>query len=477
MMRKTLTLVAAMGLLVAACGDDEDSDAGSTSTAAAETTAAPETTGAPDSTSVETTAGGSDASGVTLDEAGRLVPAECTGDDNVANEDEGVTEDKVNLAALNMDLKPVADLGFSASDRDMSYMKSVFIDAANATGGVCGRTIDLQQVLFNILAGASAIGEGCVEVTQDRANLAVLSGHFQDPLCITAAGVPLLVGYDITEAEMADSDGLLFSRYPSVNDQYRATAQYALDSGALDGKVGVWYGEVETELGDVAEDVVLPMLDAADIDYTAVRTDYAGPQDPQGNAVLTAAATEFASAGVDTVLTFVGNMNLSGLQLELDAQGVTPHYISMPIAGNSANELFAVAMGTGEITDGMEYVTFSEGLTELDASNPIAKSCNDQWTELTGEVVEPNTYGYLLVTVMCVTVDETIAALSLAGGDLTRESFVKALDALPSHEPTPFFGATDWSPEYRFGPAVFSVQDFDGATNTVSTREETFTVR
>ena len=66
-MRKTLTLVAAMGLLVAACGDDEESDAGSTSTAAAETTAAPETTGAPDSTSVETTAGGSDASGVTLD--------------------------------------------------------------------------------------------------------------------------------------------------------------------------------------------------------------------------------------------------------------------------------------------------------------------------------------------------------------------------------------------------------------------------
>jgi ABC-type branched-subunit amino acid transport system substrate-binding protein len=474
MMRKPLVLVAAMGLLVAACGGDEESDAGSTSTVAAETTAAPETTRAPDDTSVETTAGGSDVGGVTLDEAGRLVPAECSGDDNVANEDEGVTADTVNLVALNIDLAPVAELGFAASGRDMSYMSSVFVDEINDKGGVCGRTIDLAQVKYNALEGATARGESCVEATQDRANLAAFSVAYEDPVCVTEGGVVMIDHADVTEGQSADSGGLLFSRKPSVEDQYLATVQYALDSGALDGKVGVWYGDIRSELSDAFEDVVMPILDEADIDYTAVRTDFPGPYVPEGNAVLTAAATEFASAGVDTMLLFVNNLNLTGLQLELDAQGAHPRYVSMPISANTTNELFAEAYGTRDIADGMEYVTYTASPTEIDESDPVARSCNEVWTQRTGELVETNTFDYQLVGTVCAIVDEIVAALSVAGGALSRESFVAALDSLPAHHAPSLFSDIDWLPDYHFGPTLFSVQDYQGGTNTMVTRADRF---
>ena len=430
--RKLTTLVLAMGLLASACGDDDEPGAGSETTSAAETTLAADaadttdTTVAPESTAVETTTGG-DAGGVTLDDSGRLVPAECTGDDNVANEDEGVTADSVNLATINVDLGPIADLGFSASGVDLGHLTSVYVDAANAAGGVCGRRIDLEQTKYDILGGAGPMGEACVQVTQDRTNLAALATAYQDPLCVTDAGVALFDAYDVFESEMEVAGGLLVGRKPSVEDQYRATAQYALDSGALDGKVGVFYGDGRTEFADIAEEFVLPMLDEAEVDYTAVRTDFPGPYVSEGNAVLTAAATDFVSHGVDTVLLFVSNMNLTGIQLELSAQGLNPRYISMPIAENTANDLFAESYGTKEISDGMEYLTYTYSPREVGENDLAAKSCNAQWTELTGETVEPNTYDYYLVAITCVIVDEVLAALSLAGGDLNREAFISGI--------------------------------------------------
>ena len=169
--------------------------------------------------------------------------------------------------------------------------------------------------------------------------------------------------------------------------------------------------------------------------------------------------------------------SLTGIQLELSAQGLNPRYISMPIAENTANDLFAESYGTKEISDGMEYLTYTYSPREVGENDLAAKSCNAQWTELTGETVEPNTYDYYLVAITCVIVDEVLAALSLAGGDLNRESFIAGIEALPSHHAPGYLGEMDWSPDNRFGPAVFSVHDYDGETNGFTTREDFFELR
>ena len=221
-------------------------------------------------------------------------------------------------------------------------------------------------------------GQACVEATEDRTNLVVNTSSYDDILCITDAGVPAYAGTDVTAADLEQAGGLLFSRSPLLEEQYEATVQYALDSGALDGTVGVWYGNIFPNHGDAAEDVVLPMLDDAGVDYVAYRTDFEGPSDPEGNSVLTAAATDFAAQEVDTVLMLVGPTNHTGLQNELHAQGVDPLYISAPVAGNTSNELFADRFGTRDFTDGQVFITYSIGPSELDATDPIAAACHER---------------------------------------------------------------------------------------------------
>lgn len=410
---------------------------------------------------------------VTVGDDGRLVPGECAGD-NVASEDDGVTEDSVHVSVLSIDFERLAAIGFAASDRDPTAIFATFVDEVNDEGGVCGREIDLQQVTYDIVQAEG--GQACVEATEDRTNLVVSTAAYAEVLCLTDAGVPVYAGIDATAAEMDDSNGLLFTRYPRLEDQYRATVQHALDTGALDGPVGVWYGSVYPDQTDAVEDVVLPMLDDAGVDYTEFRTDTVGPTDPEGNAALSAAATEFAARDVETVLAFVQNAHHTGIQTELDAQGLRPRWISMPIAANSVNEIFADRFGTREIADGQEFVTFTAGSAELDGDDPIAAACHEIFTRRTGEEVEPGTFDYASVVTTCVQVDILAAALSLAGGDLTRDRFVQALEALPAHRVPPVLGEVAWSPGNHFGPTTFSVQDYDGGENRVTTSEETFEI-
>lgn len=458
-MRKTiLAVLASSALLIAACGDDDDAGAGD-----------------PDDTSSdEGGSGGGELEGeIAIGDDMRLDMAECTGD-NVASESDGVTEDTVNVSTLSIDFADLAEIGFAASDRDPTEVFTVFIDEINDEGGVCGRTIDVQPVLFNILAGEG--GQACVEATEDRDNLVVSVASYNEVLCLTDAGVPVISANDMTEQGMEDAGGLLFTRFPEVEAQYEATVQYAMEDGALDGTVGVWYGGVYPDQTDAVEDVVLPMLDDAGVDYTAFRNDSAGPHEPQGNAALSAAAADFVAQDIDTLLSFVQNTNHTGMQTELDAQGLDPRYISMPIAGNTANELFADRYGTREFADGQEWITFTEGSTEIGEDDPIAAACHEIWTRRTGEEVAPNQFDYSSITSACAQVDAIAAAMSLAGGELTRDRFVRGLESLPSFRMPTTIGEVDWTPDNHFGPPIFGVHTYDADTNTVSTSEETFEI-
>jgi ABC-type branched-subunit amino acid transport system substrate-binding protein len=344
----------------------------------------------------------------------------------------------------------------------------------NGAGGVCGRTIDLQKVTYDVIQNKA--GEACAKVTQDRANLVVNSASFDQPTCITDAGVPLVAATDVSADDLGRTGGLLFSRGPSLEAQFKATVQYAQANGYLTGKVGVWYGNIFPNVSGAVESTVLPMLDQAGVKYKAVRTDAAGPSDPQGNAVLTSGATEFVSQKVNTVLMFVGPTNQTGMQAELHKQGLDPRYLSAPVAGNTSNEIFADRFGTRAFTSGQQWVTYSLGISELDQNDKLAAACNEQWTKVTGETVAPRTFDYSLVAGVCVQVDELVAALSIAGGDLSRDSLVKALERLPSHRSPGLIGQIAWAHDVRTSESVFSVQTYDGSANTVKTDPNSFKV-
>jgi hypothetical protein len=332
-----------MARLAAGCGDDDSGGGDTTTTAAAETTTTAE--GGEATTTAAEDGGAEAATEITIGEDGRLQPiTECVGE-NVASEDGSVTETTVNVAALNYDVKPLADIGFSASDRSFTETMATFLEGATPDG-VCGRMLDVQRVEYDVIRGE--FGQACIQVTEDRRNLAVVSVASQNSTCITDAGTVVITGGDWTEEGIAATNGLLFNRNPSADDAYRATLQWAETSGQLGGKVGVFYGGIDELATRAMEAIIQPTLDELGVDYTAYRTDYSGPSDPQGNTVILAAASDFAAQGVDTVLSFVQNTNIVALQLELDAQGARPQFISFPIGGNTANTLFAKNFGAVE---------------------------------------------------------------------------------------------------------------------------------
>ncbi|MCU1353517.1 MAG: Periplasmic binding protein [Acidimicrobiales bacterium] len=410
---------------------------------------------------------------VTAGPDGRLLPTKCTGT-SAASPKEGVATDSVNVASLAVNFADLAKIGFSAANHEPPAVYAEFVKALNAKGGVCGRKIQVQQISYDIIKNEG--GKACVQATQDQTNLVVNTSSFDQITCITDAGVPAYSASDLTKDDVARSKGLLFSRSPLVEQQYVATVEYAKKIGALKGKVGVWYGNIFPNLGDAAEKVVLPLLKKYGVDFKAYRTDSAGPSEPDGNAVLTSAATDIVARKVDTMLMFVGPTNYTGMQSELHAQHLDPRYVSAPVAGNSSNEIFAKQFGTQSYTDGQAFVTYTQAPNELGPDNPIAKSCNDQWTKLTGQKVKPNTFDYALVTSDCVQVDELAAALSLAGGNLTRERIVQALAGLPSHAAPSNVGPLHWTPTDRTAAPEFSVQIYHGKTNTVTTDKKTFKV-
>lgn len=475
-----IAVLLAFALVAAACGDD--SDDGSTGDDTTDDAADGAADDDADDTAEDDTADdtgddaaddtGDDAAGaVTIGDDGRLTSGECAEGENSEDGSIGVTADTVNFAVVSIDYGPLADLGFAASGTDVTSMVTPFVDAVNDAGGVCGRMLDYQPVQYNIIAGEG--GEACVQVTEDRSNVMVFGqGGFNEALCIAEAGTVTYTQQDFGESDIdgvSGDLGIIFSRSPSAEQAFGATTEHFLPD--LEGKsVGVWYGAVFESQGDAVETEVFPILDDAGIDYISFRTDTLGPSDPEGAAILNTAATEFTAAQVDTVLGFTQTTNHAGLQGEMANQGLIPEWLWSNVGSNSANEIFAESTGVTEIADGERVMTYAWTPPESSEQESVM-SCNEQYVELGGEEFEFGTFDYTALANMCQQVDLFVAALTLAGPELTQESLVAALETVPRHPMANTIGGEEFGPGDRYGADQMAEQTYDGSTNTYTTGE------
>ena len=486
---RATVLLTALTLFAASCSSDSGGAATTgakvDTTAVAADTAAPDTaapdataseTTDPDTTDPETTVAPVEtppaaAEGVTVGPDDRLIPAPCQGD-NVADEASGVAADSVNVASLSIDFETLAAIGFAASGTDIRQFFQVLVDDLNAKGGVCGRTINYQGVLYDRLANEG--GKGCLQVTKDVTTLIVLSqGGTPEAVCAAETGAVTYSQHDFSKVATDGVIDHLFVAYPTVDDQYRATIEYAIQTGQLEGKkVGVWYGGIFPDQNEAFEKGSIPLLDAAGIDYKAFRTDFSGPNDPQGNAALLAAATEFASSKIDVLLDFTGTTNHTGIQNELAAQGVIPIWIGAPRSANSSNEIFAKAAGVEQIANGEQVISFTKSISDVQAGdNKALASCHKQFTALGLPAIPEKTFDYSAAANMCFQFDMVVAALSVAGGDLSRETMARAMEQLPPQVTARSFNPQQFTAEQHFSVAKWGILNYDGATNTYSTGE------
>jgi hypothetical protein len=251
---------------------------------------------------------------------------------------------------------------------------------------------------------------------------------------------------------------------PSNEQAYVASTELFLPD--LEGKlVGVWYGSISIAQGDAVEAYVLPLLDEAGIDYIAYRTDFQGPNDPEGQAVLSAAATDFVTNEVDVVLNFTQNTNHTGLQGEMAAQGHIPTWLSANIGANSANELFAEAFGVRDIADGERIASYTLPPNEV-AEEPWAISCNEDMAAAGVDVFEPGTFEYAAMSNTCAQFDLLVAVLTAVGPEITQAGIIESLESLPPFPMQNGLAPRSWGAGDRFATHEMTELLYDGETNT-----------
>jgi branched-chain amino acid transport system substrate-binding protein len=179
-----LALAMVMGLVVSACGDDDD-DATSDTTAAT-AGAATDTTAAPGTTAGETATTAEVATG-TKTVLGSGIPSGDSCPNTPVTGVPGVTDTEITIGGVVALTNPSGQPYGDAVDGVLAYIKGV-----NDAGGVCGRrikyveTIDDQAAVSRNLLGARKL----VEETKVFAMLPMVSSSFGGGEYISESGVP-----------------------------------------------------------------------------------------------------------------------------------------------------------------------------------------------------------------------------------------------------------------------------------------------
>ncbi|MFZ9442429.1 MAG: ABC transporter substrate-binding protein [Ilumatobacteraceae bacterium] len=227
--RFAVALLAGASLVIAACGGD---DGGST-------------TEAPSTEAPSTEAPSTEA------------PAE-----EPTASDVGITESTISIGVAVADLEAVRAMlpGVVPETLTTDHLFDrwkVFMDDINEAGGINGRTIELVRLVWNPLDQTS-FDALCAEATIDNELFAVLNGTGLSSIareCIFAAGVPILYGDVMTQAEF--DTGLAISLVPPTEVMAAAGAKQWIENtdAAAGSTVGLLANNTPggTAAGDAAQ--------------------------------------------------------------------------------------------------------------------------------------------------------------------------------------------------------------------------------
>lgn len=421
--RWAITLLAVLGLVAAACGDDATDASGD-----ADTTTS---TAAPDDDD-----DGADADADEDAETDQDADTDTTSSEPVALTATwtGVTEDTIRLGFTTSDLIRLREMNLVDIDRgDPQMVLDALVDDVNERGGINGRMLEAHlEVLipFDATEGDAA----CVRLTEDVGVFAVLA-PFVGPnadlnTCFNARNETIVVGGQPTTEQLAESTAPWIS--PTMFSDRRLTSTIALmdDADLLGDRVGV---AVTVEEQAVADEIVVPELEARGKEvFVAVQN--VDPVDAlAGEAAWERFIELWRTEDVDSVLMVENTATFGSAQLarsDLDA-----NYL---IADTTA---LLRGLGAFEGIEGSQLagIIGSAGPSEqeaweLDATQDCIDVFETAHPEIevvpTTEVAEGESDWYGNINVFCPPLRLFELVATAAGPDLTHESFVAAAEGL-----------------------------------------------
>ena len=412
MSRRLFALLATLALLASACGDDDtagetDDDDTSTTTS---TTAPPDDADDDDDEATTTTS-----------EAPELSAS-----------DVGVTAEAIKVGIMVADQELILNLGVELGWGDIEAKWRLAIEALNDAGGVLGRRL---EPVFEFYLPTGLDDAACTRLTEDEKAFVVFGfiRPVNSTICFTDLHeVPVIATGDRLTPEVQERSAvpaLFLATSPARVDAAMVAALEA--TGGLEGRTIAVHGRdegrldaLESELEGLGyEAATRTLLTAPENDSLALDSD------------LDTIVEVWRSEGVDLVLNVTTSIALAGA-LERKA-------FDVDIVTTEGDILLDDRDGRGGTPDQFERIRVVGGLGSsrlIESGHVPSVECRERWDTAHPEeptVLDP-TDGELqnlgVTLTACATVELFAAIATVAGVDLTHESFAASLDEVGSVE-------------------------------------------
>jgi hypothetical protein len=253
-------------------------------------------------------------------------------DNDFAGAAPGVTDDTVKIGVTYPDTAALAAVGLDYDLGDYEAVYQALADNINADGGIHGRQVELVVTPFDPTTTTPGEAE-CVELTEDE-DVFLVTGLFlgDGVLCPLEAHTTAAVGGAMTPERRDRALAPWLSWLPDEDRPAEVVATLA-EEGDLDGTVGV-YAAVTDQA--TLEDVVVPELEASNVDVVETGINDAPPNDTTAieNSVRLI-AERFEAAGVEQVV-LVGASAANWLTVMADDPSYRPQLVFLDVTAADA---------------------------------------------------------------------------------------------------------------------------------------------
>jgi len=428
--------IMALALIAASCGDDDD-NASSSTVAATTTVAAPATTAAATTLAPATTAAATTAAPATTEAAPATTAAP--------------TPQTIKVGFAWPDLSAFLAVCQCYSVGDPEEQMLAVLDGYRQSGilPVNGVDVELDSQSFDSLNTDSKLA-ACQKFGADDKVFAVLGGRIftEGAQCVAQRfQTPVIDTDQAPAATITSAMPYMFTLKPDETEIVTAFANWAIGRGSFAGKkLGLYW-----EGGhDDAANAFKKVLGDNGLSLTSeIQTSGGGSV---GNDQDALAAQKFQADGVDEAIFFIGSSGVINFLKAATDQKYKPGYLDL----DWASHMNDVAAGGYDQTQwaGVEALSATR-LGELPNLSPNAEACIANYEKYSGKTIDrnpPEKSGELSnILIACELGNILIEGLKGAtanGGELTKDSFVKAVEAINGLEGqgwinTISFSATD----------------------------------
>lgn len=430
-------------LVAAACGgSDDDDDAGG------------------DNGGSEQPAEGEEVS-TEIDRSGRFAgldsfcePFEGEPEEEPEATEDGITEDSIVLSHIRVKLEDLEGIGFAVDIGDPADQAETFVKVVNEEcGGIHGRQLDLNTIEMEV-PGLSSDADAdaqrvCIEASEDQKAVFTysLSGAGGALVgCLTGAhDVIFTTTYAITESDLEQSEGRLFSVNHSSSDIMRIAVKQLADD--LEGKrIGVVHAD-NTGDPQIVQQGLIQALEEEGLEIA--RVDVIGCNNSSRcNQNIIPSVQGMIADNVDVIFPLLNVVSLPGYLQEMVTQGVKPGDVQFYNVGFLAQDGELVTgkivefagEEAGALYDGAVIISGARGGQHRESDyepTEFQAMCNRVYAEHSDVVDQPydprnddQTSPYGAVAGQCAVIRMFARAVEEAGPNPTREEIAEALRTL-----------------------------------------------